>query len=32
VTCPPERLRLKKLVAEQAMDKAILEEALTGKY
>ena len=27
-----ENQRLKKLVAEQALDKAILEEALKGKY
>jgi transposase len=27
-----ENARLKKLVAEQALDKAILEEALKGKY
>ncbi len=27
-----ENTRLKKLVAEQALDKAILEEALKGKY
>jgi transposase-like protein len=27
-----ENVRLKKLVAEQALDKAILEEALKGKY
>jgi transposase-like protein len=27
-----ENIRLKKLVAEQALDKAILEEALKGKY
>ena len=27
-----ENARLKKLVAEQALDKSILEEALKGKY
>ena len=27
-----ENARLKKLIAEQALDKAILEEALQGKY
>ena len=27
-----ENVRLKKLVAEQALDKAILEDALKGKY